>query len=528
MAGPVTEPPPAPPALGRRGRALLLAAVAACAACGLTYELVLLTLSAGLTGGGITQTSLIVAGYVAALGAGALLVKPLLARAATVFVAVEILLGLLGGLSAVTLYVTFSYYGTDTVVLVVATAVLGALVGAEVPLLMTLLQSDRPGTDAAATGRVLADLNAADYAGALLGGLAWPFLLLPLAGQIRGAALTGVVNLVAAAVLAAVLLRPAMSRRARRGATAALLVAAALLGGLILNAGDIEASARQRLYADPVVVAQRSDYQEIVLTQRGDDVRLYLDGDLQFSSPDEYRYHEALVHPALARDPGRVLVVGGGDGLAAREVLRHPSVREVVQVELDPAVLELGRTRLSELNGDALRDRRMHVVADDAFRWLRERAARTGPATAGFDAVIVDLPDPDTPALGRLYSTEFYGLVRAAANPGGLVVVQAGSPYSTPAAYWRTVSTITSAGMAVTPYHVHVPSFGDWGFALAQVGPAPPVPELSARAPRMRYLDDAVLRAAAVFPRDRRPQQLAPSTLDHPRIVRDLRQGWSR
>ncbi|MDN5914725.1 MAG: polyamine aminopropyltransferase [Pseudonocardia sp.] len=508
-----------------RSRVLLLAAVAACAACGLTYELVLLTLSASLTGGGITQTSLIVAGYVAALGAGALLVKPLLAHAATAFVAVEILLGVLGGLSAVTLYVTFSYYGTDTAVLVGATALLGALVGAEVPLLMTLLTSGRSGMDATGTGRVLANLNAADYAGALLGGLAWPFLLLPLAGQIRGAALIGMVNLLAAAVLAGFLLRSRMSRTARWAATAALLVAAALLGGLILRSADIQVTARQRLYDDPVLVAQHSAYQQIVLTERAGDVRLYLDGDLQFSSRDEYRYHETLVHPALARDPRRVLIVGGGDGLAAREVLRHPSVREVVQVELDPAVLELARTRLAGLNHDALSDPRMHVVVDDAFRWLRERTA-TGVRPGGFDAVIVDLPDPDTPALGRLYSTEFYGLVRAATAPGGLVVVQAGSPYSTPDAFWRTVSTMGSSGLAVTPYHVHVPSFGDWGFALAQAGPVPPTPALSARAPRMRFLDEAVLRAAAVFPRDRQPRQLAPDTLDHPRIVQDMRQGY--
>lgn len=524
MAGPATAPRTAV-ARTPRARALLLAAVAACAACGLTYELVLLTLSVGLTGGGITQTSLVVAGYVAALGAGALLVKPLLVRAAAVFVAVEILLGVLGGLSAVTLYVTFSFYGTSTPVLIGATAVLGALVGAEVPLLMTLLTSGRPGADAAGTGRVLADLNAADYAGALLGGLAWPFVLLPLAGQIRGAALTGVVNLVAAAVLAGFLLRHQLGPWARRAATAALLAAAALLGGLILRADDIEVTARQRLYADPVVAAERSAYQQIVVTERSGDVRLYLDGDLQFSSRDEHRYHETLVHPALARDPRRVLIVGGGDGLAAREVLRHPSVREVVQVELDPAVLELGRTRLSGLNDGALADPRMRVVVDDAFRWLRERAGREA-RPGGFDAVIVDLPDPDTPALGRLYSTEFYGLVRAAVDPAGLVVVQAGSPYSTPAAYWRTVSTMESAGFAVTPYHVHVPSFGDWGFALAQPGSSPPEPVLSARAPAMRFLDDAVLRAAAVFPRDRQPQQLPPSTLDRPRIVGDLRQGY--
>ncbi len=508
-------------ARGRRSRVLLLAAVAACAACGLIYELVLLTLSVSLTGGGITQTSLIVAGYVAALGVGALLAKPFLGWAATVFVAVEILLGLTGGLSAVALYVTFSFYGTSTSVLVVATAVLGILVGAEVPLLMTLLHSGRSSVDGQSAGKVLANLNAADYAGALAGGLVWPFVLLPLAGQVRGAALTGMVNLVAAAVVAALLLRSQMSRTARHGATAALLAAAAVLAILIVRSADIEVTARQRLYADPVVAVERSDYQQIVVTERNGDVRLYLDGDLQFSSIDEHRYTETLVHPALAREPQRVLILGGGDGLATRDVLRHPSVQEVVQVELDPAVIELANTRLVDLNDGSLRDPRVQVVIDDAFRWLRERPAQ------GFDTIIVDLPDPDNPVLGRLYSTEFYGLAAAALNPGGLMVVQAGSPYSTPTAYWRTVSTVTSAGLAVTPYHVHVPSFGDWGFVLAQAGAVAPELRISAQAPDLRFLNHAVLQAAAVFPRDRSPQQLAPSTLDQPRIVQDMRQGYA-
>jgi spermidine synthase len=504
----------------RHARALLLAAVAACAACGLIYELVLLTLSVNLTGGGITQTSLIVAGYVAALGAGALLAKPFLAHAATVFVAVEILLGIAGGLSAVTLYVAFSFYGTSTSILVAATAVLGILVGAEVPLLMTLLQSGRS-PDAQSTGKVLANLNAADYAGALMGGLAWPFVLLPLAGQVRGAALTGMVNLVAAAIVAAFLLRAQLSTAARYAAMGTLLAAATLLGVLIVRSADIEVTARQRLYADPIVAAVQSNYQQIALTERDGDIRLYLDGDLQFSSLDEHRYTETLVHPALARDPRRVLILGGGDGLATRDVLRHPSVREVVQVELDPAVIELATTRLAELNDGSLRDPRVHLVIDDAFRWLRE------PPAQGFDAVIVDLPDPDTPALGRLYSTEFYGLVTRALNPGGLLVVQSGSPYSTPTAYWRIVSTVSSAGLAVTPYHVHVPSFGDWGFVLAQRGGLPSELRLSPHAPPLRFLDSAVLAAAAVFPRDRAPQDLTPSTLDQPRIVQDMRQGYA-
>lgn len=509
-------------ALSKRSRAFLLAAVATCAACGLIYELALLTLSVSLTGGGITQTSLIVAGFVAALGVGALVAKPLLSTAAASFVVVEIVLGLIGGFSAVTLYVTFTFFGFSAIVLVLATALIGVLVGAEVPLLMTLLQSGRSDTDAESTGRVLANLNAADYAGALVGGLLWPFALLPIAGMIRGAAITGIVNLVAAAVVALILLRWQLGLRSRLLAVVALLVAAACIAVLLVRADGIETTSRQRLYTDPVVVAERSRYQEIVVTERGGDVRLFLDGDLQFSSVDEHRYTESLVYPAMADDPKRVLILGGGDGLAAREVLRLPGVEEIVQVELDPAVIDLANTRLSELNRGALQDPRVHVVVDDAFRWLRDAP------DSGFDAVIVDLPDPDTPALGRLYSTEFYGLAAAALNPGGLMVVQSGSPYSTPDAFWRTTSTVASAGLAVTPYHVLVPSFGDWGYVLAQRGPEPPALRLPSEVPGLRFLDEPTLAASAIFPRDRPRRELEPSTLDRPRIVDDMRKGYER
>ncbi|HYB81150.1 MAG TPA: spermidine synthase, partial [Mycobacterium sp.] len=141
-------------------------------------------------------------------------------------------------------------------------------------------------------------------------------------------------------------------------------------------------------------------------------------------------------------------------------------------------------------------------------------------------AIIVDLPDPDTPVLGRLYSTEFYALAAHALAPDGLMVVQAGSPYSTPTAFWRTVSTIQAAGYAVTPYHVHVPTFGDWGFALAQRAGSAPTPRVPPTAPSLRFLNQRVLDAATVFSDDNRPRTLDPSTLDNPRIVEDMRHGY--
>jgi len=504
-----------------RGRALLLAAVAACAACGIVYELALLTLSASLNGGGIVATSLIVAGYIAALGAGALLVKPLLTHAALAFVAVEALLGIVGGLSAAALYVTFAFVD-DSVgsvwVLAAGTALVGALVGAEVPLLMTLLQRGRT-AGATDTGRTLADLNAADYLGALLGGLVWPFVLLPQLGMIRGAAATGIVNLAAAAVVAIFLLRRVVSARQLAAALCALAAALGLLATLLLRSADIETTSRQRLYADPIVAYRHTPYQEIVVTRRDGDLRLYLDGGLQFSTRDEYRYTESLVYPALGGGARSVLVLGGGDGLAARELLRQPGVDTIVQVELDPAVIELARTTMREANGGSLDNPRVHVVIGDAMTWLRGRADH-------FDAVIVDLPDPDTPVLGRLYSAEFYGLAGRALAPGGLMVVQAGSPFSTPTAFWRTVSTIGAAGYAVTPYHVHVPTFGDWGFALVRRGDTPPRPAVPAAAPPLRFLDQRVLDAATVFAGDTAPRVLPPSTLENPRIVEDMRHGY--
>ena len=378
-----------------RWRALLLAAVAACAACGIVYELALLTLSASLNGGSIVATSLIVAGYIAALGAGALLVRPLLAHAAITFIAVEALLGIIGGLSAAALYVVFAFVDGSTWVLAASTALIGGLVGAEVPLLMTLLQRGRLAgpTD---TGRTLANLNAADYLGALVGGLVWPFILLPQLGMIRGAAATGIVNLVAAATVSIFLLRRVVSTRQLAMALCALAAALALLATLLVRAHDIETSSRQRLYADPIIAYRHTAYQEIVITRRDNDTRLYLDGGLQFSTRDEYRYTESLVYPALGKGARSVLVLGGGDGLAARELLRQPGIEKIVQVELDPAVIELARTTLRDANGGALDNPRVQIVIDDAMNWLRAPERRP---SAGFDAVIVDLPDPDTPVL---------------------------------------------------------------------------------------------------------------------------------
>jgi spermidine synthase len=397
--------------------------------------------------------------------------------------------------------------------MLMAAAAIGLLVGCEIPLLLSLLQRARP----QAAGASVADLLAADYLGAVVAGVSFPFLLLPWLGQIQAALAIGALNAVAGLVVCL------LARLDRRWLLAPLGVLAAL-GVAASVAGRFEVTARQQLFDDPIVFEARSQYQEIVLTQgEQDDLRLFLNGDLQFSSRDEYRYHEALVHPAMAGSHARVLVLGGGDGLAMREILRYPDVRRVVDVELDARMTSLARDdeRLRRLNRDSLHDPRVQVVNADAFRWLRGAHER-------FDVIVADFPDPDDAATAKVYSQELYdGLRRRALAHGGRLVVQAGSPYFARESFWGIEATLRAAGWGTTPYHVDVPSFGDWGFVLAVPGPAPPPLALTPPPGRaLRFLNGPVLAAAATFPPDRDRIALAPSTLNRPRILDYQRHGY--
>ena len=504
----------------RLRRAALLLAVFVCAACGLVYELALLALGSYLIGDTAGQASIVLGVMVFAMGVGALAAKPLQRHALAAFACVELLLALLGGLSVLGLYAAFAWLDLYAPALVALAFILGVLIGAEIPLLMTLLQRIRRQE----AGSAVADLFAADYVGALLGGLAFPFLLLPVFGQLRGALVVGALNAaVALAVVFAVFGRE-LRRRSRFAVGAGAAVVLLVLVFWYAVSAPFEVTARQQLYRDPIVSATRSQYQEIVLTStpRGDDVRLFLNGDLQFASSDEYRYHEALVHPTLAGTRSSVLILGGGDGLALREVLRYSDVGAVTVVELDPKVVALARTdpRIRTLNDGSFDDRRVDLIHADAFAWLRTASAR-------FDAVIVDLPDPDETATAKLYSVEFYSLVRHALAPGARLVVQAGSPYFAPNSYWCIEASLRAAGLRTVPYHVDVPSFGDWGFFLAADAAEgrDPVLELDPPAP-LRFLDGEVLRAATVFPTDRRRVTVRPSTLMEPRVLEYARGEW--
>ncbi|NKZ03866.1 polyamine aminopropyltransferase [Actinomadura latina] len=505
----------------RFARTLVLAAVFTCAACGLVYELALVALGSYLVGNSVTQASIVLSVMVFAMGVGSLAAKPLQGRAVVAFAVVEGALALIGGVSVLALYAAFAWLDLYVPALVVVSFAVGALIGAEIPLLMTLLQRIRK-QDA---GSAVADLFAADYVGALVGGLAFPFLLLPAFGHIKGALLVGVVNAVAGMAVVLWLFRRQVGRVARAALALGMIAVIGVLGGTYALADRFEVSARQALYSAPIAISKRTKYQEIVITRQAglgpSDLRLFLNGDLQFSSVDEYRYHEPLVHPLMSGPHGRVLILGGGDGLALREVLRYKDVRSATLVELDPEMLHLARTYkpIVSLNHRSFEDPRVRTVAADAFSWLRGLDEQ-------FDAVIVDMPDPDDVSTAKLYSVEFYGMVRRILAPGGRMVVQSGSPYFAPKSFWSIQKSIAAAGFATSPYHVDVPSFGDWGFVLAAPAKEAPALRLAPDVPDLRFLDSAVLQASTVFPKDRRSRDVGVNTLVHPRLVEYEGQEW--
>ncbi|MEV6962869.1 polyamine aminopropyltransferase [Streptomyces sp. NPDC051207] len=518
------------------GRFLVLACVFVCAACGLVYELELVALASYLIGDSVTQASVVLSVMVFAMGVGSLAAKRLRWHAAAGFATVEAVLALVGGCSAMALYAVFAWTGDwggpwadgPRWLLVAFSLAIGLLIGAEVPLLMELIQRIRR-QDA---GGAVADLFAADYVGALVGGLAFPFLLLPFLGQLTGALLTGAVNVVAGGALVLGLFHRDLTRRSRWLLLAANVTVLAVLAGATVLVDDFERAARQAVFGGHVRVALQTDVQEVVLTGgTHGPVALFVDGRLRISGRDERRYHEALVHPAMAAGPhARVLVLGGGDGMAAREVLRHPEVRRLDIVEIDPELVRLASRdpALTRLNGRAHDDPRVRVITADAFRRLRAAA----PAT--YDVVISDLPDPGITASAKLYAQEFYGLARRALTGSGRLVVHAGPISARPRVFWTVEATIRAAGLRTVPYLVggrdagfaagpdrtatgRDDAPGDWGFVLA-ARTRPPL-GLGPDGPRPGTLTEESLRADARAAARTRVPGLPPSTLMHPRYA---------
>jgi len=491
---------------------LLLLAVFVVATCGLVYELIAGTLASYLLGDSVTQFSTIIGTYLFAMGIGSFLSRYIKNDLLTWFIKIELMVGMVGGFSAGVLFLVFEHVMYFRVLLYSIVVLTGTLVGVELPLLMRILKDRIEFSD------LVSRIFTFDYIGALFASLLFPLLFIPYFGLLRTSFFFGLLNVAVAWFVASRFRKDVRSYYA--------IVASALLCIILLVAGFVysdrlTAFAETLTYPDKVVYAKTSPYQRIVLTKSALDWRLFLNGNLQFSSADEYRYHEALIHPGLSQleKPAKVLVLGGGDGLAVREILKYPSVEKIILVDLDKAVTEmfLQNKALANLNHHALASHKVKIVNEDAFAWLRHQQEV-------FDFIVIDFPDPSNYSLGKLYTTAFYHEIYRSLSTGGAMVVQATSPYVARHSFWIIDATLRHSGLVTQPYHCYVPSFGEWGYVLASKG------KLSGRhqlPDQLQFVNLETMQQFFVFPPDMKQHVTSVNTLNNQVLVNTFEKEWA-
>jgi spermidine synthase len=492
----------------------LLASVFIVAACGLVYELAAGALASYVLGDSVLQFSTVIGTYLFAMGVGSWASRFFERQLPAHFLRIELLVALAGGFMPTLLFVANAYQPTGfRALLYVLVFIVGVLVGIEIPLVMRMLKRNVALRDL--VSRVLTF----DYLGALAVSIAFPIVLVPHLGLVRTGLLFGVMNALVAVWTLRVFRHEL--RRVNEHAIACAAALAALIGGFAW-AQDITTFAEDKFYQDPVVYAATSPYQRIIVTRGHSGYRLFLNGNLQFAERDEYRYHEALVHPVMSAHGGarKIAILGGGDGMAAREVLRYPQVESITLVDLDENMTRLFSTNdaLIRLNGGSLLSKKLKVINTDAFQWLQD-------TDETFDVIIVDFPDPTNFSIGKLYTTSFYALLDKHLAASGYAVIQTTSPLVARESFWTVVTTLESVGFATAPYHTNVPSFGEWGFVVASHRPF----HLPAELPKdLRFLTPHTLPLLFDFPADMARVPAEPNRLSNQVLVTTYEKEWGK
>lgn len=440
---------------GERQVPVLVVSIFVLSTCCIFYELLIGTVSSYLLGNSVTQFSLTIGLFMFFMGMGSYLSKFVTENLFDYFIGVEIAIALIGGLSVAALHLSFAVTKYYYLVAFGLIAGIGVLIGFEIPLVTRLAQRYQSVKDA------LAHMLAFDYLGALVASVLFPLVFLPYFGLMQTAFLVGLMN-VAVAFINISEFREQLKNRAWLVLPAVAVTAVLLVG--LANSFRIISLFERLVFEDEVIHSEQTSYQKLVVTKHGDDMRLFINGDLQFCSIDEYRYHEPLVHVPLGwiQNREQVLLLGGGDGLAAREILKYPDVKKLTVVDLDPRMTDLAREHvlMTELNRRSFHDPRVTIINEDAYSFVERDSGL-------YSAIIIDLPDPNDLALGKLYSKEFYMLLARRLARDGVAVTQSTSPYMARIPFWSINHTLREAFAHVVPYTVYVPSFGQWGFNAA-------------------------------------------------------------
>lgn len=503
---------------------LLLISIFALAVCGLVYELIAGTLASYLLGDSVTQFSLVIGIFLSAMGVGAFLSRFLKGSLVAWFVGIELLIALVGGSSSLIGFYLFAATAVYAQILYSLIAIVGMLIGMEIPLVIRILTERDP------LRITVANVLAVDYVGALFASLLFPFVLVPHLNLVSAAFCMGFLNVMVAALL---LFRMStdIGRFRSKLIVATFFLAGVMVGGMVFS-GRLVSYFENRIYRNEIVFTQNTKFQRVIITRWHNDIRLFLNGHLQFSTIDEYRYHEPLVQPAmhLAEQHKNILILGGGDGLAVREVLKHKDIKQIDLVDLDPVVTKLFKTHplfSSDLvNGGALKDERVTIHNEDAMQFLMT-------SQKFYDVIIIDLPDPSEPALAKLYSQGFYQLAERRLAEGGVIVTQATSPLRSRKAFWCIIHTMQSvttgtgeAKLHVSPFQTTVPTFGIWGFVIATRKPHD-ITKIKLNVPT-RYLSPKILSGMFDIPKDIGEIETPITTLKDAAVHRLYEQGYHK
>lgn len=482
------------------------------ATCGLVYELLEGTLSSYLLGDSVFHFSLVIGLFMSSMGIGAWLSRFIDRELERAFVRLQLTISLLGGFSAFVLFYAFAYIQNYDAFLYLITVSLGAMLGVEIPLIIRILK------ESFSLKTNISNVFTVDYIGALFASLLFPLVLVPKLGLMQTSFLFGMVNLFVGA-MAWYIFRQTLGYRY-------LLTILVFLVMLLVGFGyanQLTTFMENRLYQNSILYSEQTPYQKIIVTGRNNRIQFYINGAIQFDSIDEHRYHESLVHPAMIATPHHenILIIGGGDGMALREVLKYDDVAQVTLVDLDPAITTLFATHplLSQLNDHAYSSPKLTVVNQDAWKFIEN-------ADTLYDVILIDLPDPNTISLSRLYSETFYRLLQKQLAKSGVLVTQATSPIYTREAFWSIAKTLQATGMKTHPYHTYVPSFGEWGFVMGSKLSRPYAWE---RLPQnLHYLTPEIMDQAHTFAPDTDQIEVNSNTLSQHALIDYYNRGWKR
>lgn len=423
---------------------------------GIVAEYILSTLATYFLGNSVLQWTMILSIMLFSMGLGSRISRQFKNNLLQKFIYIEFILSILTAFVSVITYFASAYYGHPGVIIYKMSIIIGLLIGMEIPIVVRLNEEFE---------KLRVNISAVmenDYYGSLLGGIFFAFVGLPYLGLTFTPFLLGSINFLVACGLFYVL-KSTIAQNKKKQLSILTVIVLFLLSTGFISANHIVKIGEEKRYKDDVVFEEQTKYQKIVITKNQDGFWLFINGNQQLSSVDEVMYHEPLVHPimSLSKNPANVLVIGGGDGGAVREILKYKAVNSIKVVDLDPVMTQLGQEHdlLLAMNQNALNHKKVIIINTDGYNYLEDN-------NQYFDLIIIDLPDPKTIELGRLYSFEFYKMCEKRLKPNGLIITQAGSPYYANKAFHCINKTIEEAGFSTVAMHNQVITLGEWGWIL--------------------------------------------------------------